>query len=126
MELPPGMPCKSGWVVHLHKGLYGLKQANCYWNKKLDATMLKYHYVRISVDHCVYQWVTETGESIAAVHVDDMLGTASNMDEMNHLVSDLCEVFDIMDLGDVCWLLSVSIMHNRPARTVSLSLKAYI
>ncbi len=126
MELPPGMPGKTGGVVQLHKGLYGLKQANRYWNKKLDATMLKHHYTRISVDHCVYRQVTDMGESITAIHVDDMLAAASNVGEMNRLVSDLREVFDIMDLGDVCWLLGISITRNRPAQTVSLSQKAYI
>jgi len=54
MEFPQGMPDKVGRAVHVHKSLYGLKQANQYWNKKLDNTMLKYKYMRISDDHCVY------------------------------------------------------------------------
>ena len=61
MEFPPGMPGKVGQAVRLHKGLYGLKQENQYWNKKLDSTMLWYNYLRISVDHCVYRQVSDMG-----------------------------------------------------------------
>jgi len=65
MEFTPGRPDKVGRIVQLHKGLYELKQVNCYWNKKLDGTMLNYQYKRISIDHCIYQWVTDSGKSIS-------------------------------------------------------------
>ena len=110
MEFPQGIPDKAGCIVQLYKGLYGLKQANHYWNKKLDNTMLKYNYLRMSVDHCIYQQISDMGESIVAIHVDDMVAVASDTCELDWLVCDLCEVFNIMDLGDVWWLLGISII----------------
>ena len=55
-----------------------------------------------------------------------MLAIASSTCELICLMSDLHEVFDIMDLSDVHWLLGISIVHDRAAQTVALSQTSHI
>jgi len=74
--------------------------------------MLKYQYLHGSLH---ISMVTDFGESITVIYVDDMLAAASNTSEMNCLMSNLHQVFDIMDLGDICWLLGISIKHDQVA-----------
>jgi hypothetical protein len=88
--------------------------------------MTKFGYIHVSVDHCIYIRTTKDGTSIVAIHMDDMLACASSEKEMQKLKGDLESVFEIKDLGDVHWLLGVSITRNRKARTISLSQGSYI
>jgi hypothetical protein len=65
--------------------------------------------------------MTKDGTSIIAIHVDDMLACASSDKEMLRLKTDLESFFEIKDLGDVHWLLRVTITRDWKARTISFS-----
>jgi Reverse transcriptase (RNA-dependent DNA polymerase) len=42
MEQPEGFhkPGKESWVWELHKGLYGMRQSGCIWNKQMHENMI--------------------------------------------------------------------------------------
>jgi transposase InsO family protein len=117
---------KEDHIALLQKGLYGLKQGGRQWNKKLHTAMTGFSYQRVAVDHCIYTRTTDKGTSFVAIHVDDMLASASSEQEMDTLKEDLQSVFEIKDLGDVHWLLGVAITRDRQKHTVSLSQAAYV
>jgi hypothetical protein len=107
MAQPEGAkePGKETHVAWLNKALYGLMQAAREWNKRLHTAMTQLGYNRIAVEHCVYVRTTQHGTSIVAVHVDDVAAAASSKEEMACLKRDLGKMFDLVDLGEVQWLL---------------------
>lgn len=97
------------------------------WNEKLNNIMVKeLGFQRLAVDHCVYTRTTVDGVSILAVHIDDICATASTTQEMSRLKADLACFFDLVDLGEVKWLLGIGITRDRKKRAISLSQHAYI
>ena len=128
MEQPEGMkePGKENWVCYMRKTLYGLMQVAQAWNLRLHCAMLDNGYTQISSDHCIYVRKGAAGSSIIAIHVDDMVAAASTKDEMAMLKQDLGRLFDLVDLGEVTWLLGVAVTRDRDARTISLCQAAYI
>jgi len=69
---------------------------------------------------------TETGSSIIMVHVDDMATAASNKVEVAKLKEELGNLFSLMDIGELKWLVGIAITHNQHAHTISLCQAAYI
>ena len=69
---------------------------------------------------------TANGSSIIAIHVDDMCATASSLKEMESLKTNLRKLFNLVDLGEVKWLLGIVVSHNRQAHIISQSQTTYI
>src|SRR5882672_9845380 len=111
MEQLEGMkePGKESWVCYMKKTLYGLMQAAWAWNLCLHCAILDIGYVRISANHCIYMHDSPTGQSIIAIHVDDMCAAASNKTEMAKLKEQLGKLFSLIDLGELQWLLGIAI-----------------
>ena len=65
-------------------------------------------YKRVSVNHCIYIRTSRLGMSIVTIHVDDMCAAARSQ-EMQKLKDDLRKVFDLVDLGEVHFLLGIAI-----------------
>jgi len=103
MRQPKGRkePGKEDHLTLLQKGLYRMKQGGRQWNKKLHATMTKFGYTWVSMDHCISTRTIEDGTSTVAIHVDDMLAAVSSKKEMQKLKEDLKSLFEITYLGDV-------------------------
>src|SRR6266481_1740972 len=108
------------------KTLYGLMQAARAWNLRLHQAMLDIRYTCVSADHCIYVCGTSSGSSIVAVHVNDMCAAASDMAEMAKLKWELGKVFNLVDLGELTWLLGITVTQDRHAHTISLCQTAYI
>jgi hypothetical protein len=53
---PPGFTVEGNEqkVLRLHKALYGLRQAPCVWNAKLNASLVKLGFIRCRVEHGLY------------------------------------------------------------------------
>ena len=71
-------------------------------------------------------WKGTEGSSIVVIHVDDMCAAASNMAEMAKLKEQLGKFFSLVDLGELKWLLGISVTRDRRTRTISLCQGAYI
>ncbi|CAM9200934.1 unnamed protein product [Sphacelaria rigidula] len=57
MRLPPGLGERSGTVVHLHKTLYGLKQAAREWYGKLGKTLKGLGFEQSLIDPCAFRLI---------------------------------------------------------------------
>jgi len=77
--------------------------------------MLEIGYVHISADHCIYMCNTEKGSSIVAVHIDKMAAAASDKAEMARLKEELGKLFNLVDLGELKWLLGIAITQDHNA-----------
>ncbi len=128
MEQPPGFeaPGKEDWVMCLMKSLYGMKQASRIWNQTFHKTITQMGFQCLVCEWCVYQRCTHTGTTIFAVHVDDIISISSSADENAQFKTELCQHWEISDLGVVKYALGISIIHNRPNRIISLSQTALI
>ena len=54
MQQPEGCEDGTGHICKLVKTLYGLKQAGCKWNNKLDGKLKVHEYGQLLSDPCAY------------------------------------------------------------------------
>ena len=97
MKMPEGIPNPSNKVCRLQKSLYGLKQASRQWHAKLADFLKLQGYIQSKNDYNLFLNTSGTDLTIAAVYVDDILLTGSNMAEIQtlkqHLNSRLFKLF---------------------------------
>ena len=128
MEQPPRFeePGKEDWVWQLNKSIYRMKQASCIWNHTFHKTVSGWGFKRMKKDWCVYHCVSDTGTTIFAVHIDDIIATSSSIDKMNRFKADLRSQWEILDLGPAKFTLRIAIACNPTAKTISISQSAFI
>ena len=89
MKVPVGLDIHPAFAKQLHKigpdavikvvgSLYGSKQAQRIWYKKLRETLLDIGFKPTISDPCVYQFRSPEGIILLAVYVDDLLTAVSS------------------------------------------------
>ena len=63
---------------------------------------------------------------IVAVYIDDKLILSKSLDAINHLKGQLLQEYELMDLGEVHWILGMEIIQDRERWTIELSQCRYI
>lgn len=107
-------PHQSELICKLNKGLYGIKQAGRKLYLKLAATFGEMSFRRANGDHAVFY---QTGENpiIVRVDVDDMTIAAKQIETITARKHQLRKYFEISDLGELHWLLSIEVKRDRAA-----------
>ena len=82
MEQPEGF-IKLGYEDHvweLQRGLYGMKQGGCVWNKTLHNQLMAWSFTRLDCEYCIYYSHDTTGIIVLTIHIDDffMLGDSKS------------------------------------------------
>ena len=128
MEQPRGFeePGKEEWVMRLMKSIYGMKQASRIWNQTFHNAVTEWGFKRLECDWCVYRRDTPTGTVIFAVHVDDIISTASTPEENDRFRDQLKSKWEITQLGEPKFALGIAISRDRNDRTITLSQSAKI
>jgi len=130
MQHPPGYksPNAGMRVLCLVKTLYGLKQSGCHWYQKLSSIFKSLGFMQCGVDQAIYFKVVITkGElTIVVVYVDDCTIVANTIRLIKELKASLSKHFEVTDLGELHWMLSIEVKHNHPGRLVHLSQCTYI
>ncbi len=128
MRQPPDFaaPGKENFVWRLRKALYSLKQAGLMWYKVVCKLMDNIRLHRSKHDPGVFFLAVPGILIIVVIHVDDCLLMTKGTDLMRALKDQLRCRFKISDLGEARWLLGFDVLRDRPARTISLSQRAYI
>jgi hypothetical protein len=62
----------NGWVWHLFKSLYGLKQAGHCWHFKLKEELEKMGFKRNVCEHSIWIFIKDKVRIIVPVFIDDM------------------------------------------------------
>jgi hypothetical protein len=100
-------------VCQLRKSLYGLKQAPRVWNQVIDDFLKSRGLTPSACDPAVYidrnQTDTDQFPLMLAIYVDDLVIVGPDMDQIQGLKRELCERFDMSDLGDIKNLLGIEI-----------------
>ena len=85
----------------------------------LDHLLKNMGFEQTKSDPCLY--VSSEGElCIIAVYIDDILLGTKSKRRMTDVKSKLFAQFEVKDLGDLQYLLGVSIIQNRSEKSVGL------
>jgi len=117
------VPGSEHKVLHLHKALYGLRQAPRAWNAKLDATLASLGFIKCATEHALYGKSTEHGRLIVGVYVDDLIITGSEQRDIDDFKREMKGRFRMSDLGLLTYYLGIEVdrggtpSHSARART---------
>lgn len=89
LSVPEGYNSK-GKICKLKKALYGLKQAPNRWNKKLTNFLRNEGLKQTDNDKCIFS----SGKDLA-IHVDDGILIAKDVNHMSSVLKKLCHEFEI-------------------------------
>ena len=123
MEAPEGALSmgNEGKVCRLVKGLYGLKQAGRAWYLNLCHTFTDLTFTHSHADHSIFIRTNQMGLVIITVSTDDMTITRDSLHAVKAFKAVMAERYEIMDLGEISWLLGFQVTRDRHARTLTLS-----
>ena len=111
MKVPEGIDYLPGQVCKLNKTLYGLKQASREWNAKLVEELIHQGFIQSKLDHSLFIHRTGSDITIAAIYVDDILLTRSNISTITSLKQHLHSSFGIKDLGIIKYFLGIEVSY---------------
>ncbi|GJR39330.1 retrovirus-related pol polyprotein from transposon TNT 1-94 [Tanacetum coccineum] len=112
-NLPPNTVCK------LTKSLYGLKQANGQWFEKLTTFLLSLGFKQSYVDTSLFTINHQNSITSLLVYVDDILLTGKDATFLQHIKTQLHNMFSIKDLGPIHYYLGIEILRNSTGLAMS-------
>ncbi len=110
----------------LHKPLYGSKQGAHEWYQKLRRVFLTLGYSICQADEAVFYKFSKDKYTIVTAATNDFTIIADSKEAIALIKKQLREHFEMTDLGEIKWLLGISVHRNREARTITLGQHAYI
>ena len=129
MDLPPGLEVDKKFknpVALLHVALYGSKQGALKWYQELCHLLASLGMQRTESDWGVFYRHIGMDIIILASHVDDCTVTGSNAKLIADFKRDVATHYKLTDLGPISSLLSMKVMQDRHARTISFLHESYI
>ena len=114
-------------VCKLQRSLYGLKQLTHLWNQLLSKTLISFGYKQLVKDTTCFVKADEQGTSIIlAAYVDDLV-IMGRTPELTKIAKDeLKEKFKVKDLGQVNWLLGITVERDMKSGTFVIHQHKYI
>jgi len=94
-------------VCRLRKALYGLKQAPRLWYKHLEKILYKLGYTVFNHDDGAF--INPNTQSIILCHVDDIIITGPNPEEISAQINKAKEEIKIQSLGEISTFLGINI-----------------
>ena len=132
MQMPEGLPRydAEGYelVCHLHKSLYGLRQAPRIWFNHFRTSLLMYGFVQSQVDPCLFIYLYKSVVIYGLLWVDDLVLMANTKEAHDNLVKFLREErkYTLTDKGETDWLLGMGITRDWEKHTITISQSLYI
>jgi len=113
--------CK--WLV----AVYGSNQGAHNWYEGVKGFFITLGYSVSITDEAIFYDYNDKRYITVAAATEDFTVIAESKESANLLIQrQLTECFEILDLGPINWLLSVSIMQNWTNHTILQYQKAYI
>ncbi|XP_038698058.1 uncharacterized mitochondrial protein AtMg00810-like [Tripterygium wilfordii] len=120
MTPPPGLRRQGENLVrHLHKSLYGLKQASRQWFAKLTKAILATGFIQSKNDYSLFTRKDANSFTALLIYVDDILLTGNNIEAINSIKAFLHTRFRIKDLGDLKYFLGIEVSRSKKGIYVS-------
>lgn len=103
---------KEHQVLKLVKALYGLKQAPRAWYIKIDKYDSDQGFQRSSSDSNLYITTTDSDIILLVIYVDDLIITSSSAFLIQGIKQNVCQSFDMTDLGLMHYCLGVDVWQQ--------------
>jgi len=113
-------------VLRLKWLLYGTKQGVHHWYKELKKILLSFEFKVSAADQATFYKVTGNDFLVLAATTDDFTIVMNSHTLSTKTKSELNGHFELVDLGDINWLLGVSVTRNLKDKTISLGQQAYV
>src|SRR6267378_171210 len=124
MDQLEGSDDGTGRICQLIKTLYSLKQSGHKWNKTLDSKLIKFGFLQLISDPCVY--IKRDGDKILiiTVWIDDLLLFASNDELMATIKNYIKSKWEATNIGEPNKIIGIEITINE--NSISISQQKYI
>lgn len=113
-------------VSLLDKALYRTMDGANNWWCTLDKDMKKFGYKRSEADQSVRSRQRNSKMTITSTYTDDTSGMSSSKEEAKKARQELGTNFEIKDLGDLKFVLSIRITRDRTQKLITLDQEEYI
>lgn len=127
MEQPEGYvkPGQEHLVCKLKRSINGLKQCPRCWSKAWIMSIQEIRFKQSTLDS--YAFVRSRQElEILAVYVDDLILITKSVESMNELKAALKERYKMKDIGELSYILGISVIQDKGKNCVILQQKHYI
>ena len=111
MDQPQGFQDGTKRKCLLKKGLYGLKQSQRQWHKKVDHVLVQSGFKMCHADNAIYIGNSHDSKVRVAVYVDDILISAKDLNSINNVKTVLKSSFEMKDLGLIHSFLGIRIQY---------------
>ncbi|KAJ2911503.1 hypothetical protein MD484_g8910, partial [Candolleomyces efflorescens] len=114
-------------VLRLWRLLYGTKQEGNKWYEELSLSLEKLGLTKSSADHSLFYRVTSpTNYCLLGVATDDFTYVANSKGTIRKLKEGMGKFMELVDMGELSWILGVDVHRDLKACTISLSQSTYI
>ena len=123
MKQPEGFSSSDGehLVCKLKKSIYGLKQASRQWYLKFHNVISSFGFVENIKDQYIYHKVSGSKIIFLVLYVDDILLATNDMRLLHEVKKFLSEHFDMKDMGEASYVISIKIHRDRSQGILGLS-----
>jgi hypothetical protein len=111
----------AGMACHLKKALYGLKQAPRAWHHRLKTELEACGFKVTEADAGLFTLHDEEAPVYMPVYVDDLLLGSKSTEAIMRVKERLGAAFDVRDLGEADYFLSMKVERDRAAGTLSIT-----
>ena len=130
MKQPDGFVKDPSKVCKLNKSIYGLKQSARLWNVTIDSYLKSHGYKASIADPCIYTKSVKVNDKtsliIIAVYVDDFTLASNDLTLLEQEKNLFAEKFDMVDQGEINYILGMRICRDRQAGVLRIDQSAYL
>ena len=112
-------------VCQLLQALYGLRQSNRAWNKKMEAFLKAFGLSQAVVDQCVYYSRQDGVITIVTIFVDDGLICSNSPARIESILKFMSDVF-VTKVTDPEVYVGLHLIRDQKQRTISIDQERYI
>ena len=113
-------------VCKLNKSTQGLKQASHQWYLKFHEVISPFGFEENVMGQCIYQKVSASKICGLVLYVDDIFLVANNKGMLYEVKQFLSKKFDLKDMGETSYVISIKIHIERSQGILGLSQETYI
>ena len=108
----------------MKKSLYGLKQSSRAWVGCFASVIQEFGLRQLEKDHSVF-WRIQLGKRILLIiHINDIVITGNDTEEIDSLKKHLQAQFQIKDLGSLKYFLGIEVVRSK--KSILLSQRKYV
>jgi transposase InsO family protein len=121
-QQPPGYEEGGGSLAcHLHRALYGLRQAPRMWHARLKKELELFGFCESEADPSLFISMRKDDTVYLLVYVDDILIAAKHAETIRDTKATLMHSFEARDLGEASLYLGMTITRDRTNKTIKLA-----